>query len=107
GGLVDRAAAKRVPLSGLDNVQIGLVLKTLKVSIDAQDVAETISDMTPEKSIQSRKSIGSPSSAQQAEMSRTILQGVRNYKLGVQKRIKMVEGAFGNLASEVRRYQGS
>jgi argininosuccinate lyase len=107
GGLVDRAASKGMPLSGLSNEEIGRVLDSLSSTIDSKTVAAAIGGMSPEKSIQSRRTKGSPSLVEQEEMIKSTVQAVRNYKQGIQKRIKMVEGGYKNLGREIARYQGS
>ncbi len=107
GSLVHEAALKRISLNELAVEEIGKVLGASKFSIDAKTLASIIRGMTPEKSIQSRRSKGSPNQAEQEEMIKSLSQNVRNYKQGIQKRIKMVEGAYKNLRSEVSRYQGS
>jgi argininosuccinate lyase len=107
GGLVDRAATKGKKLAALESGEIGSVLSSLKSKLDSRQVAEAISNMTPSKSIQSRKTLGSPAPAEQERMIKELSQNVRNYRAGVQKRIKMVEGAYQNLALEVRKYRKS
>ena len=107
GNLVDKAATKDIPLSELEEREIQSVLRLLNSNLDSAVVASTIRSMTPEKSVESRMSAGSPSSKEQEEMIRSLSQNTRNYKLGIQKRIRMVEGAFRTLSAEVKRFQES
>jgi len=105
GNLVDKAAGRGIALAELDIKAIQSILGQLKSGLDPATVASTIRNMNPEKAIESRKSTGSPSRKEQDEMIKSISQNIRNYKLGIQKRIKMLEGAFQNLSLEVKRYQ--
>ena len=107
GNLVDKAATKDIPLSELEEREIQSVLRLLNSNLDSAVVASTIRSMTPEKSVESRTSAGSPSRKEQEEMIRSLSQNTRNYKLGIQKRIRMVEGAFKTLSAEVKRFQES
>jgi argininosuccinate lyase len=107
GNLVDKAAGKEIALAELDIKDIQSILRHLKSGLDSATVVSTLRSMNPEKAIESRRSAGSPSRREQDEMIRSISQNIRNYKLGIQKRIKMLEGAFQNLSLEVKRYQES
>ena len=60
--------------------------------------------MTPEKSLEARKSEGSPNLLEQEQMIKTISQGIANYCTGIQKRTKMVKGLFDNLEKTVKSY---
>jgi argininosuccinate lyase len=107
GNLVDRAVAKGVTLAELDTREIGTVLSALKSRLDPKVVASIIKDTTPERSIQLRRSAGSPRKSEQDAMIGSLSQIVKNYKQGIQKRTKLVEGAFENLAREVTKYRRS
>jgi argininosuccinate lyase len=107
GNLVDKAASKDIPLAELEEREIRSVLRILNSNMDPAVVASTIQNMTPEKSVESRRSAGSPSSKEQEEMMKSLSQSTRNYKLGIQKRIRMVEGSFKSLSAEVNRFQES
>ena len=107
GNLVDKAAARGIPLAELEDKEIESILRVLNSGLDSAFVASTIKSVTPEKSVESRRSAGSTSKKEQEEMIRFLSQNIRNYKLGIQKRIKMVEGAFQNLSAEVKRLQES
>jgi hypothetical protein len=63
-----------------------------------------INEMTPEKSLETRKSSGSPNLLEQEEMIKSLSQGISNYSAGIQKRTKMVEGSFDNLGRTVNNY---
>jgi hypothetical protein len=60
--------------------------------------------MTPVKSLEARKSSGSPNLLEQEEMIKSISEGVLNYCSGIQKRTKMVERLFENLEKIVKNY---
>ena len=60
--------------------------------------------MTPEKSIEARKSSGSPNLLEQEEMIKSLSQGIANYSTGIQKRTRMVEGSFDTLERTVKNY---
>lgn len=104
GNLVEKAAARGIMLSKLEMREIDSVLKPMKSGLDSKDVYATIKQMTPQKSIDSRRSAGSPSPAEQEKMIKSLQQSVRNYRLGIQKRIRMVEGSLENLSQEVKKY---
>jgi hypothetical protein len=60
--------------------------------------------MTPEKSLEARKSSGSPNLLEQEEMIKSMSQGIANYCAGIQKRTKMLKGLFGNLDKTVKNF---
>lgn len=105
GALVDRAASKgNILLAKLQLSDIAPVLKAQKASVKPGELAKIIKEMTPEKSLQARKSTGSPNLQEQEEMIKSLSQGISNYKIGIQKRTKMVQGSFDNLDNTVRKY---
>ncbi len=105
GALVDRAAGKgNMPLVKLQLSDIVPVLKAQKASVKPGELAKIIKEMTPEKSLQVRKSTGSPNLQEQEEMIKLLSQGISNYKIGIQKRKKMVRGSFDNLDKTVKKY---
>lgn len=105
GALVDRAAGKdNLPLAKLQASDVAAVLKAQKSTVKPEELLKIIKEMTPEKSLQERKSAGSPNPHEQEEMIKSLSQGVSNYKIGIQRRTKMVEGSFGNLDKTVRKY---
>lgn len=105
GALVDRAAGKdNLPLARLQVSDIASVLKAQKLDINAEELMKIIKEMTPEKSLQARKSAGSPNLVEQEEMIKSLSQGISNYKIGIQRRTKMVQGSFDTLAKIVKKY---
>ncbi|MGI0029249.1 MAG: argininosuccinate lyase [Nitrososphaera sp.] len=105
GALVDKAVARgNVPLAKLQQEDIAVVIREKKSNLRAGRVAEIIRDMTPDKSLKVRKSAGSPHPSEQEEMIKTLSEQVANFKAGVQKRIKMVQGSFDSLSRTVDKY---
>jgi len=105
GALVNKAARMgNVPLSELKVSDLAPILKALKSNVQAQELAKIIKEMTPENSLDARKSSGSPNLGEQEEMIRSLSHGVSNYRVGIGKRIKMVEGSFDNLSETVEKY---
>ena len=101
GALVERAASKdNLPLAKLQLSDIASVLKAQKLNVKPDELMKIIRDMTPEKSLQTRKSVGSPNLEEQEEMIKSLSQGVSNYKIGIQRRTKMVQGSFDNLGHD-------
>lgn len=108
GALVDRAANRdNIPLAKLQAADVAAVLKSQKASVKPDELLRIIKEMTPEKSLQARKSTGSPNLQEQEEMIKSLSQGVSNYNVGISKRSKMVKGAFDNLEKIVRKYMQS
>jgi hypothetical protein len=60
--------------------------------------------MTPEKSIQLRRSSGSPNPKEQDEMIKLATAKIAGYRAGVQKRTKFVQGALKNLSRTIAKY---
>ncbi|HEX2014530.1 MAG TPA: hypothetical protein VLA68_04810, partial [Nitrososphaera sp.] len=83
---------------------ISSVLNAQKVDIKPDELMKMIKEMTPEKSLQARKSSGSPNPQEQEEMIKSLSQGISNYNIGIKRRTKMVRGSFDNLAKAVRIY---
>jgi argininosuccinate lyase len=105
GALVGRAASKgNLPLAKLEFADATSVLKTYKVNIKPDELMTIIYGMTPVKSLEARKSSGSPNLLEQEEMIKSISEGVLNYCSGIQKRTKMVESLFKNLEKIVKNY---
>jgi hypothetical protein len=74
------------------------------VNINVDQLMKIINGMTPEKSLESRKSSGSPNLLEQEEMIKSLSQGIANYSSGIQKRTNMVKGSFDNLERTVKNY---
>jgi argininosuccinate lyase len=107
GALVDRAAAGKdnLPLAKLPLSDVVSVLKTQQANVvKPEELAKIIKEMTPEKSLQARKSAGSPNLHEQEEMIKSLSEGISNYKVGIERRTRMVEGSFDNLAKTVKKY---
>jgi argininosuccinate lyase len=105
GALVSKAASKgNIPLAKLEFADIASVLKAHTVDIKANQLMKIINEMTPEKSLEARKSSGSPNLLEQEEMIKSLSQGIANYCVGIQKRSNMVTGSFDNLERTVRNY---
>jgi argininosuccinate lyase len=106
GSMVSVAVSKgNIPLADLKARDIAGAIKDLK--LDPMDVEKVIKEMTPEKSLQIRRSVGSPNLSEQEEMIKIMSQVTQNYKIGIQKRIKMVQGSFDRLANSVDRFTKS
>ena len=104
GALVNTAADKyNMPLGKLKLSEIASVLKVQGVSIKPGTLLRIIKEITPEKSLQRRKSEGSPNLQEQEEMIKSLTQATSNYKIGIQKRTKMVQGSFDNLHNIVMK----
>jgi argininosuccinate lyase len=105
GALVNKAASKgNISLVKLEFADATSVLKAHKVEIKPDELMKIINEMTPEKSLETRKSSGSPNLLEQEEMIKSLSQGISNYSAGIQKRTKMVEGSFDNLGRTVNNY---
>ena len=105
GALVVLAASRdNMPLTKLESSDIVSVLKEQKSNVKPNELTKIIRELTPEKSLEARKSSGSPNRLEQEEMIKSLSQGVSNYKIGIQKRTKMVQGSFENLDRIVKKY---
>jgi argininosuccinate lyase len=108
GALVDRAVGKdNLPLAKLQVSDIAAILKTKKTGVKPEEVRKIIREMTPENSLQERKSAGSPNPQEQEEMIKSLSQGVSNYQIGIQRRTKLVKGSFDNLEKTIWKYMRS
>jgi argininosuccinate lyase len=105
GALVSKAVSKgNIPLAKLEIADATSALEGLKVNVKPDELMKIILVMTPEKSLEARKSEGSPNLLEQEQMIKTISQGIANYCTGIQKRTKMVKGLFDNLEKTVKSY---
>ena len=105
GALVSKAVSRgNIPLVKLEFGDATSVLESHKVNVTPEKLMKIIHEMTPEKSLESRKSSGSPNLLEQEEMIKSLSEGIANYSVGIQKRIKMVEGSFNNLERTVKNY---
>jgi argininosuccinate lyase len=105
GALVSKAASKdNISLVKLEFEDATSVLKAYKVDLKPDELMKIINRMTPEKSLEARKSSGSPNLLEQEEMIKSLSQGISNYSAGIEKRTKMVKGSFDNLERTVKNY---
>jgi argininosuccinate lyase len=105
GALVSKAAGKgNTPLATLEFDEVRAILDPYKVNTKPEELMKIIHEMTPEKSIEARKSSGSPNLLEQEEMIKSLSEGIANYSVGIQKRTRMVEGSFYTLERTVKSY---
>jgi argininosuccinate lyase len=105
GALVSKAASKgNISLVKIEFADASSVLNAHKVDVKPDELVKIINEMTPEKSLEARKSSGSPSLQEQEDMIKSLSQGISNYSTGIQKRAKLVEGSFDNLERTVKNY---
>jgi argininosuccinate lyase len=105
GALVDKAASKdNIPLAKLQSSDIITVLQKQESKVKADELEVIIKEMTPKRSLEVRKSTGSPNLKEQEDMIKSLSQGISNYNIGIQKRTKMIEGCFDNLEKIVKKY---
>ena len=105
GALVSKAADKgNISLAKLEFAEASSVLESYKVNVKPEELIKIVNEMTPEKSLEVRKSSGSPNLLEQEEMIKSLSQGIANYSVGIKKRTKMVEGSFVNLEKTVKTY---
>jgi argininosuccinate lyase len=109
GALVGKAASKgNITLSKLELADATSVLKTQKVDdIEPAELLKIINEMTPEKSLEGRKSSGSPNPLEQEEMIQSLSKGISNYCIGIEKRTRMVHATLDNLDTAVKNHLGS
>jgi argininosuccinate lyase len=105
GALVSKAASKgNISLVKIEFADASSILNAHKVDVKPDELVKIINEMTPEKSLEIRKSSGSPGLQEQEEMIKSLSQGISNYSTGIQKRAKLVEGSFDNLERTVKNY---
>jgi len=105
GALVSKAAGKgNISLAKLEFADASSVLEAHEVDVKPGELIKIINEMTLDKSLESRKSLGSPNLLEQEEMIKSLSQGISNYNVGIQKRTKMVEGSFDDLERTVKNY---
>lgn len=109
GALVSLAAKRDVPLAALDNREIALAIGQAKQqkekAIDPGELAGMVREMTPERSIQLRRSAGSPNPKEQERMITMARSRLATYRKGTQKRAKHVKSCLDGLAKTVARYR--
>jgi argininosuccinate lyase len=105
GALVGTAAGKgNIPLVNLQYADVSSVLEALKVNINADELIKIINEMTPERSLETRISSGSPNVFEEEEMIRSLSQAISNYCIGIQKRTKLTGGSIANLEKTIKDY---
>ena len=108
GALVGKAITKgNIPLYKLGAADIASAINGLKVDINPDELIKIISEMTPKKSLDTRKSLGSPNPLEEEEMLKIISQNIANYCVGIQKRTNAVKSSFYNLQKTIKTYLGS
>jgi argininosuccinate lyase len=105
GALVNKAVSKgNISLGKLEFQDVTSVLDAHNAGVKADELLPMIVEMTPEKSLEVRKSSGSPNLLEQEEMIKLLSQGIANYCVGIHKRTKMIEGSFDNLEKTIKSY---
>ncbi len=105
GALVSKAAGNgNISLAKLEFAEVSSVLESHTIDVKPEELMKIIHEMTPEKSLEARKSSGSPNLLEQEAMIKSLSEGIANYSVGIQKRTKMVEGSFANLERTIKSY---
>ncbi|MER3407553.1 MAG: argininosuccinate lyase [Nitrososphaera sp.] len=109
GALSARAAEKGASMSKLKTAEIAAALRQAapKKDVAAGELAKIIKEMTPARSIELRRSTGSPNPAEQDEMIKASKAKAAGFGEGVQKRTKFVQGALDGLSKTVAKYLSS
>lgn len=108
GALVAKAISRgNFPLSKLDIRDVEASLKEAKIDkalLTGAEVFNILKEMTPEKSVESRISSGSPQPDEQEEMIRLSRRKLEAYLEGVRKRTRYVAVAFENVNKNVKHH---
>ena len=105
GALVEKAANNdNLPLRMLQEQDIKTVLEKAKSNLEPHELMQTIKEVTPERSLQLRVSVGSPNPKEQQEMINLSTHRLAGYKKGVPKRKNYITIAFGQLEKCVEDY---
>jgi argininosuccinate lyase len=105
GALVERAANKNnIALNMLQKEDVKAALKKIESDLQPHEVTQIIKEMTPNKALELRVSLGSPNSKQQQNMINSAYNRLAVYIQELSKRKKDVESAFDNLSNNVNRY---
>lgn len=107
GTLVAKAAEKNIPLSKLDAKEMAAVLKQVRTKVTGAELAQIVKEMTPERSIELRRSAGSPNPKEQDEMIKASRLKLAGYEQGMQRRAKFVQGSLDGLSKTVSGYLSS
>ena len=119
GELVGRAARRgNVPLAKLARADFEAALKAggisgggageqaggQKTAATAQDLMSIVKEMTPARSLALRRSSGSPNQKEQEEMISEVRRKAANYRIGIEKRARLVRGSFDSLERLVQEH---
>jgi argininosuccinate lyase len=105
GALVKSAVAQgNIPLSKLTEHEIHSVLDKMDFQIEPVELIAIIQDMTPERSTESRLSLGSPSIQQQQDEISLREEKKRRYEEQISERESNVASAFSCLSQIVKNY---
>ena len=108
GALVERAANKNnMPLNMLQKEDVKAALKKIESDLQPHEVTQIIKEMTPNKALELRVSLGSPNPKQQQDMINSAYNRLAVYIQELSKRKKDVNAAFDNLSNNVNRYLNS
>jgi argininosuccinate lyase len=108
GALVERAANKNnMPLNMLQKEDVKAALKKIESDLQPHEVTQIIKEMTPNKALELRVSVGSPNPKQQQDMINSAYNRLAVYIQELSKRKKDVNAAFDNLSNNVNRYLNS
>jgi len=108
GALVERAANKNnIALNMLQKEDVETVLKKIESDLQPDEVTQIIREMTPNKALELRVSLGSPNPKQQHDMINSAYNKLAVYIQELSKRKTDVKAAFDNLSNDVNRYLNS
>jgi argininosuccinate lyase len=105
GSLVKKAVNKnKGQIRMLEEEDIKSVLEKFEIHIQAEELMQLIQEVTPERAVELRISLGSPNPKEQEQMIILSRRKLEGYKEGVPKRKKYVDAAFQNLTRSVENY---
>lgn len=108
GSLVKKAVSKdNLPMSKLKEEDVQEVLATINPNLKAQELLRIIQELTPDKSLKLRSSLGSPNIQQQRQNITIQAERLKEYQESVSKRARDVNSAFHNLSQIVENYINS
>jgi argininosuccinate lyase len=107
GLLVQKAISNRQPLRMLREEDIREVLERFGSNLQAEEVLKDIRETTPEISISSRQSSGSPNPAQERDMINLLRRKLSGYAERIAKRKRLVGDALENLTRMVNNCSNS
>jgi argininosuccinate lyase len=105
GSMVRIAVEKgNIPLNKLAESDVQNAFGHEATGVEPRDVLKVIQSISPEKSIESRLSSGSPSVLQQRKLFDILLEKKKAYEELISEREKSVSSAFNHLAHVAERY---